>query len=143
MGRFVVFEIRRLVGSVLVFGGGVQILGEGKGFLWESLNLCVHCLYCGAGIMVNITVSVPEELYEKMRRFSEVKWSEIVRRALVEYVMRLEVVERGVVSSEDLARMLKESGFDVDSISLEKAIDYYEKARELEWKRLSTIQARS
>jgi len=93
--------------------------------------------------MVNITVSVPEELYEKMRRFSEVKWSEIVRRALVEYVMRLEVVERGVVSSEDLARMLKESGFDVDSISLEKAIDYHEKARELEWKRLSTIQARS
>lgn len=48
-----------------------------------------------------------------------------------------------VVSSEDLAAMLKESWLDVHSISLEKAADYYEKARELEWKRLSSTQAHS
>jgi len=92
--------------------------------------------------MVNITVSIPEDLYNKMKKYSEVKWSEVVRKALLEYVGRLEVMERGVVSSEELADMLRELKLDVDSVSLEKAIEYYEKARELEWKRLSTIQVR-
>ena len=91
--------------------------------------------------MVNITVSIPEDLYNKMKKYSEVKWSEVVRKALVEYIGRLEVIERGVVSSEDLAEMLKESGLDLSSLSLEKAVEYYLKARELEWKRLSTTRA--
>lgn len=93
--------------------------------------------------MVNITVSIPENLYNKMKKYSEVKWSEVVRKALVEYIGRLEVMERGVVSSDDLARMLRESNLDVSSIGLEKALDFYSKARELEWKRLSTTQVRS
>jgi metal-responsive CopG/Arc/MetJ family transcriptional regulator len=93
--------------------------------------------------MVNITVSIPEDLYNKMKKYSEVKWSEVVRKALAEYIGRLEVMELGVVSSDVLADMLKNSSLDVSSISLEKAIECYIKARELEWKRLSTIQARS
>jgi len=93
--------------------------------------------------MVNITVSIPQDLYNKMKKYSEVKWSEVVRKALVEYVGRLEIMERGVVSSDELAKMLKESNLDVSSLSLEKAMDCYERARELEWKRSSTIQKRS
>jgi Arc/MetJ-type ribon-helix-helix transcriptional regulator len=92
--------------------------------------------------MVNITVSIPEELYRKMKKYSEVRWSEVVRKALADYIGRLEVMERGIISSEKLAEMLKESNLDVGSISLEKALDFYEKARELEWKRLSTTRAR-
>jgi len=93
--------------------------------------------------MPNITVSIPEELYKKMKRYSEVKWSEVVRKALTEYIGRLEVIERGVVSSDELTELLRESKLDVSSISLEKAIEHYERVRELEWKRSSTIQARS
>ncbi len=93
--------------------------------------------------MPNITISVTEELYKKMRKYSEVKWSEVVRKALTEYIGRLEVRERRVASSEDLAESLRKSKLDVGSISLEKAIEYYEKARELEWKRSYMIQARS
>jgi len=84
--------------------------------------------------MPNITISIPEELYRKMKRYSEVKWSGVVRKALAEYVRRLEVRERRVVSSEELAELLRKSKLDVGSISLEKAIEYYKKARELEWK---------
>jgi len=91
----------------------------------------------------NITVSIPEELYKKMKRYSEVKWSEVLRKALTEYIGRLEAMERGVVSSDELAQLLKRSKLDVSSISLEKAIEHYERTRELEWKRSSTIQARS
>jgi len=93
--------------------------------------------------MPNITISIPEKLYERMRKYSEVKWSEVVRKALTEYIGRLEIRERRVASSEDLAELLRKSKLDVSSISLEKAIEYYEKARELEWKRSYTIQARS
>jgi len=93
--------------------------------------------------MPNITVSVPKDLYKKMKKYSEVKWSEVVRKALTEYIGRLETMERGVASSEELADLLRDSNLDVSSIGLEKAIEHYEMARELEWKRSSTIQARS
>jgi metal-responsive CopG/Arc/MetJ family transcriptional regulator len=93
--------------------------------------------------MPNITISIPEALYKKMKKYSEVKWSEVVRKALTEYVRRLEVLERGFLSSDELAELLRESDLDVSSISLEKAIKHYEKARELEWKRSSTTRVRS
>jgi len=93
--------------------------------------------------MPNITVSIPEELHKKMKRYSEVKWSEVVRKALTEYIGRLEFMERRVLSSDELVEMLRESKLDVGFISLEKAKEHYEKVRELEWKRSSTIQARS
>lgn len=93
--------------------------------------------------MVNITISIPKELYDKMKRYSEVKWSEVVRKALADYVGRLEIVEGGVVSSEKLAAMLKDSNLDVSGIDLGKAVEYYEKGRKLEWKKLSTTQTSS
>ena len=93
--------------------------------------------------MVNITISVPEELHDKMKRYSEVKWSEVVRKALADYIGRLEIVEGGVVSSEKLIAMLKDFNLDVSCVNLDKAIEYYEKGRKLEWKRLSTTQTSS
>jgi len=91
--------------------------------------------------MVNVTVSIPEDLHSKMKKYSEVKWSEVVRKALIEYIGRLEAKERRVVSSDELSEMLKKSQLDVASIGLDKAIECYERARELEWKRSPTTQA--
>jgi N-dimethylarginine dimethylaminohydrolase len=93
--------------------------------------------------MVNITISISPELSEKMKRHSEVKWSEVVRKAIVNYVDRLEIVEGGVVPMKKIAEKLKDSGVDVSKIDLEKAIKYYEEGRKLEWKRLSTTQTSS
>lgn len=98
--------------------------------------MCAHIIK----YMTNITISIPEELYSKMKRYSEVKWSEVVRKALADYVGRLEIVEGGVASSEKLALMLKDANLDVARVDLEKAIECYEKGRKLEWKRLSTTQ---
>jgi len=92
--------------------------------------------------MPNITISIPEALHKKMKKYSEVKWSEVIRKALTEYVNKLEIMKREVLSSEELAEMLKEFDIDVSSIDLEKAIRHYERARELEWKRSSTTPAR-
>ena len=91
--------------------------------------------------MANITVSIPQKLHEKMKKHSEVKWSEVVRKALTDYVDRLEEVEGGVVSIEKLAEELKDAGIDVATVDLDKAIEYYEEGRKLGRKRLSMIQA--
>lgn len=44
--------------------------------------------------MVNITLSIPEELRGKMNEHSEIRWSEVVRKALAEKVEELELVEK-------------------------------------------------
>ena len=76
-----------------------------------------------------------------MKRHSEVKWSEVVRKALTDYVDRLELADGGVVPMKTLAKRMREKGVDVSKIDLEKAIKYYEEGRKLGRKRLSMIQA--
>ncbi|HYA77801.1 MAG TPA: hypothetical protein VEF91_03710 [Verrucomicrobiae bacterium] len=93
--------------------------------------------------MTNITISIPEVLSKRMKRHSEVKWSEVVRKALADYVDRLEMSESGVIPAEALARKLREKGIDISTIDLDKAIEHYEEGRKQERKRLSMIQASS
>ena len=93
--------------------------------------------------MVNLTISIPDDLCEKMKRHSEVKWSEVVRKALVIYLDRLEIVDGGIIPMKKMAQKLRASGFDVSKVDLDKAIKYYEEGRKLEWKRLSTTQTSS
>jgi hypothetical protein len=93
--------------------------------------------------MTNLTISIPEALSKRMKKHTEVKWSEVVRKALTDYVDHLEVVESGVISAEALSKKLKEKCIDVSTIDLDKAIEYYEEGRRLQRKRLSMIQASS
>ena len=44
--------------------------------------------------MVNITLSIPEELHKKMKSFSEIRWSEIARKALEQRINDLEIMEK-------------------------------------------------
>ncbi len=43
--------------------------------------------------MANITLSIPDELREKMKKYKEIKWSEIVRKAIVNELKKLEEAE--------------------------------------------------
>ncbi|MBN2127069.1 MAG: hypothetical protein JW703_01595 [Candidatus Diapherotrites archaeon] len=40
--------------------------------------------------MVNMTLAVPKELHSKMKKYSEIKWSEVARKAIEEKIMLLE-----------------------------------------------------
>ena len=66
--------------------------------------------------MGNITLSIPEELLEKMRQFREIRWSEIARRAIEERVNDLEVLDSITSKSkltlkdaEEISRRIKKS----------------------------------
>ena len=41
-----------------------------------------------------MTLSLPEELHEKMKQFNEIKWSEVARRAIEQRIHDLEIMNR-------------------------------------------------
>ena len=43
--------------------------------------------------MVNVTLAVPEELHNIMKRHPEIKWSEVARQAMWEYARKLELLD--------------------------------------------------
>ena len=44
--------------------------------------------------MGNITLSIPEEVHRQMKRFSEVRWSEVARQAIVSKIETLMLAEK-------------------------------------------------
>ena len=50
--------------------------------------------------MVNMTLALPEELHSKMKRFSEIKWAEVARRAMQEKIADLEEMNKMLVRSK-------------------------------------------
>ncbi|MDP1695313.1 MAG: hypothetical protein Q8L29_00165 [archaeon] len=60
--------------------------------------------------MTNMTLSIPEELHKKMKKFSEIRWSEIARTAIEQRIDDLEVMNR-IASKSKLTKK------DVEEIS--------------------------
>lgn len=52
--------------------------------------------------MPHITLSIPKELFEEMKKYPEVKWSEVARKAIRRYLMEL----KDEIDGEDLLREL-------------------------------------
>lgn len=50
--------------------------------------------------MTNMTLAIPEELHEVMKKHRQIKWSEIARQALQSYAKRLELMDKILVKSE-------------------------------------------
>ncbi len=43
--------------------------------------------------MVNMTLTIPKELHSIVKNHSEIKWSEIARRAMWKYAKKLELMD--------------------------------------------------
>ena len=52
--------------------------------------------------MTNITLSIDDAVYKKMRKYSEVKWSEFVRRCVQKRVEELESIKSNIFADEKL-----------------------------------------
>ena len=62
--------------------------------------------------MVNVTLAVPEELHDIMKRHPEIKWSEVARQAMWDYARKLKVLDeitRGSSLSEEDALEIGET----------------------------------
>ena len=60
--------------------------------------------------MGNITLSMPENVHKEMKHFSEVKWSEVARKAIID---RLETLKL----AESLAKKSKLGESDIEQFS--------------------------
>lgn len=60
--------------------------------------------------MGNITLALPEELQEKMRLHSEIRWSEVVRKSIAKKVEMLEIMDK-------ITKKSKLTQKDIDEIS--------------------------
>jgi len=81
-----------------------------------------------------MTISIPQELCEKMKKHAEVKWSQVVRKSIIDYINKTEIINGDVVPSSILLSMLKDFNLDISNITLKKATEQYEKSRDLEWR---------
>ncbi len=50
--------------------------------------------------MVNMTLSIPEQLYKKIKEHSEINWSDIARHVFEDYLTKLEILDRLTAGSE-------------------------------------------
>lgn len=66
--------------------------------------------------MANITLSIPDDVYKKMKKMKEFRWSEIARQAIIERINDFEVMESIAKKSkltkkdvEELSKKIKKS----------------------------------
>lgn len=50
--------------------------------------------------MTNMTLAIPDELMQKMRKFREIKWSEVARKAIEQRTSELEQIEKTASKSK-------------------------------------------
>jgi len=43
--------------------------------------------------MVNMTLALPDELHEIIRKHTDIKWSEVARKALWEHARKIEMID--------------------------------------------------
>lgn len=64
--------------------------------------------------MTNITLSIEDSVYKKMRTHSEVKWSEFVRKAIKRRLVDLENLEKNPESESILTMLASEEALKKD-----------------------------
>ena len=58
--------------------------------------------------MANLTLAIPNEIHKEMKHFSEIRWSEVARKAIVERLEMLQLAGRlakkSKLSKDDVKR---------------------------------------
>ena len=89
--------------------------------------------------MTNITFSVDEDLHKKMKEHPEIKWTEILRQAIVNYLKKLEEID--ILPIKDFKKRLDpETLKKIGELRDQDEIKFYEKVKELEEERLKQLQ---
>ncbi len=72
--------------------------------------------------MANITLSVPESVFKDMKRFSEVKWSEVARKAIQERLEVLKLADELAGKSKLTEEDVKNFGKKVKSLAVKRFV---------------------
>jgi hypothetical protein len=89
--------------------------------LCANTHICLNTYFIGDR-MVSMTLSIPKDLHQLIKKHTEIRWSEIARRAMWDYVRKIEFLD-------EIASKSKLTDEDVDEINkeLKKAVhSHYE-----------------
>lgn len=75
--------------------------------------------------MANITLSLPEELYQKLKNHPEIRWSEVARKAIQQYLDELELLDKLTAKSQLTDDDARELGDLIDTQVLKKLSKYH------------------
>ena len=82
--------------------------------------------------MAHITLSVPDLVYQEMKKHPEIKWSEIARQAIVQRTSLLQ----GSIHAKDFLKLLSpETQHDIKTIPKQEWAKFSEGVRKAGWKR--------
>ena len=88
----------------------------------------------------HITLSIPKRLYEEMKKFKEIKWSEIARKSIEAKVRELKERESGM---EILKRISPEARAILEKIPEKEWKKAYKEMRRKEWERTRSLMQTS
>jgi bisphosphoglycerate-independent phosphoglycerate mutase (AlkP superfamily) len=75
-------------------------------------------------------------MYKRMKEHSEIKWSEVARKAIAEYLNSI----RGKSTTEEIRKMLpSETLKTLEAIPEEKAREMYKEVVAKEWERMKSL----
>jgi len=70
--------------------------------------------------MTNITLSIDDDVYKKMKKFSEIKWSEFVRKAIKQRIEEIEKLEKNPNTETILTMLASEEVLKKDWLTKEE-----------------------
>lgn len=74
--------------------------------------------------MANMTLAIPDELMQKMRKFQEIRWSEVARKAIEQRVNDLEIVDRIASKSKLTKRDVEEISKKIKTAAAKRFNEY-------------------
>lgn len=88
--------------------------------------------------MPNITFSVSDDLYKRMKKFPEIKWTKLYRQMIEHYLEKLENLNS--IPIKELREKLKRKGISMEDLTYEQCNESYKKLRKMEWERVHSTQ---
>lgn len=80
--------------------------------------------------MTEIKLTIPESLYEKMKKYPKIKWDSIAQSALERYIKRFEITEKIAIKSKLTLDDLEEISNEITKRSWQQHKRYLKKKEE-------------
>lgn len=77
--------------------------------------------------MAEIKLTIPESLYEKMKKYPEIKWESIAQSALQRYIEKIEITEKITSRSKLKLDDVEEISNEITKRSWQKHKEYLKK----------------
>ena len=82
-----------------------------------------------------MTLSIPKDIYERVKKHPEVKWSQAARKGILEKLAEIEGIMKGSDFFESLQSATRKGVDEISDLNKNDWEKYYRGMKEKEWKR--------